>query len=293
MPLTRFAPPSLRALALSVVVLCSAGCERAIFGVINRGVGPPGASVVFDAGHKLALDVYRPNTATRSAPVVVFFYGGAWTRGERAQYAFVGRRLAEHGVLAIVADYRMWPRTGFPGFMDDAAGAVAWAKQHAGQYGGDPQRLYIAGHSAGAQIAGLLGTDARYLARAGVPIAQIAGVIGLSGPYDFDITGKYREIFDPPSQYPMAQTVNFVDGDEPPFLLIHGTGDKVVESADSVELADKLKARGEPVTLLLLPGKGHFSTAAGLYRSKYAPQVLPAILDFVGASDSSRNAAQD
>ena len=293
MPSTRFVPPSLRALALSIVVLCSAGCERAIFGVINRGVAPPSASVVFDAGHQLALDVYRPTGATRATPVVVFFYGGSWKRGQRAQYAFVGRRLAEHGVLTLVADYRTWPRVGFPGFMGDAAGAVAWAKAHAAEYGGDPQRLYIAGHSAGAQIAGLLGTDGRYLARAGVSTKQIAGVIGLSGPYDFDITGEYRQIFDPPSQYPLAQTVNFVDGDEPPFLLIHGTGDKVVESADSVELADKLKARGEPVTLLLLPGKGHFSTAAGLYRTKYAPQVLPAILDFVGAPDGSRNAAQD
>lgn len=281
MPSRLFDSSTLRTLALSVAVLLTAGCERAIFGIINRGLGPPDASVVFDPEHRLALDVYRPATGQGKAPVVVFFYGGSWQRGERAQYRFVGERLAGNGVLAIVADYRTFPRAKFPGFMDDAAHAVAWARTHAAEYGGDPGRLFIAGHSAGAQIAALLGTDARYLERAGVPIGRIAGVIGLSGPYDFDITGQYRKVFDPPSQYPQAQAVNFVDGDEPPFLLIHGEQDKVVEVRDSVELARKLRARDEAATLLLLPDAGHFRTVAGLYRRRYAPEVLPAMLAFI------------
>lgn len=273
--------PALRALALSITVLLAAGCESALFGVINRGVPPPSASVEFDPAHQLSLDVYRPANASASTPVVVFFYGGSWQRGTRAQYAFVGERLAENGVLAIVPDYRTYPTAKFPGFMDDAAKAVAWARANAARYGGDPKRLFIAGHSAGAQIAGLLGADKRYLERVGVPVGDVAGVIGLSGPYDFVVGKKYAPIFGPPSRYPDAQTVNFVDGDEPPFLLIHGKQDKIVEFKDSVELADKLKALGEPVTLVLLPDGGHFRTAAGLYRPKYAPTVLPAILEFV------------
>jgi len=283
---TRFRIP-FRACLLAVAALLSSGCERGIFAVLNRGVGPPSASEVFDAEHGLSLDVYAPADAA-NAPVVVFFYGGSWQRGERAQYAFVGRRLAGHGVLAVVADYRTFPRAKFPDFMRDAAHAVAWARAHAGAYGGDPRRLFVAGHSAGAQIAALLGTDAGYLREAGVPIADIAGVIGLSGPYDFDITGQYRPIFDPPSQYPRAQAVNFVDGDEPPFLLIHGDRDRVVESRDSVELAERLRARGEAVTLRLLPGAGHFATALGLYRVERAPDVLPAILAFVRDPASAR-----
>jgi acetyl esterase/lipase len=283
---TRFRIP-FRAWLLAAAALLSSGCERGIFAVLNRGVGPPSASAVFDAEHGLSLDVYEPADAA-NAPVVVFFYGGSWQRGQRAQYAFVGRRLAEHGVLAVVADYRTFPRAKFPDFMRDAAHAVAWARAHAGDYGGDPRRLFVAGHSAGAQIAALLGTDAGYLREAGVPIADIAGVIGLSGPYDFDITGQYRPIFDPPSQYPRAQAVNFVDGDEPPFLLIHGDRDRVVESRDSVELAERLRARGEAVTLRLLPGAGHFATALGLYRVERAPDVLPAILAFVRDPASAR-----
>lgn len=289
---TRFVPAPARALVLTIIALLTAGCERALFGVINRGVDPPSASVVFDRQLDLALDVYRP-AGTMQAPVVVFFYGGSWQRGEREQYAFVGQRLADNGALVIVADYRTWPRAGFPEFMEDGANAVAWARSNAVEYGGDPQRLFISGHSAGAQIAALLGTDARYLARAGVSIDDIAGVIGLSGPYNFEITGEYREIFAPPSQYPAAQALNFVDGDEPPFLLIHGGDDRVVETRDSVQLAARLETSGGSATLLLLPDAGHFATAAGLYRSKYAPQVLPAILDFIGAQRADRSAARD
>ncbi|MGH8032236.1 MAG: alpha/beta hydrolase [Luteimonas sp.] len=189
--------------------------------------------------------------------------------------------MAANGIVAVIADYRTYPNARFPGFMDDAAKAVAWTSTHVADYGGDPQRVFIAGHSAGAQIAALLGTDKRYLQRVGVPIAHIAGVIGLSGPYDFDVTGQYVPIFAPPSPYPDAQAINFVDGDEPPFLLIHGAADRIVEAKDSVELAGKLKTRDAAATLLLLPDSGHFATVIGLYEPKRAPPVLPAILRFV------------
>jgi acetyl esterase/lipase len=267
---------------LAATALLASGCERALFAFVNRKVPPPDASIVFAPDRGLSLDVYRPRGAAARAPVVVFFYGGAWKRGERAQYRFVGHRLASHGILAIVADYRTWPTAGFPDFMDDAARAVAWTHAHAGAYGGDPERLYLMGHSAGAQIAALLGTDARYLAAHGVRAGRLAGVIGLSGPYDF-VIGEYAPIFGPPSQWPDAQAVNFVDGDEPPFLLVHGDRDRVVEFKDSVELAAKLRAAGEPASVLLLPGGGHSAPLWGLYAPKRSPAVLPAILGFIRA----------
>ena len=137
-----------------------AGCQSTGFGIANLGASAPVASVVYDPQHGLALDVYRPRGATTGpVPVVVFFYGGNWKQGRRAQYRFVGHRLAQQGVLAIVADYRTFPRTTFPGFVEDGARAVAWARQHAAEHGGDPQWLFVAGHSAGAQIAALIGAD--------------------------------------------------------------------------------------------------------------------------------------
>lgn len=273
---------SARAL-LACVALLAAGCERAVFAVANRGVEPPEATFTFAPDVGLALDVYRPIHAGAPTPVVVFFYGGGWQRGSRAQYAFVGRRLAQHGVLAIVADYRTWPRAGFPAFVDDAARAVAWTRRHAAAHGGDPSRLFVAGHSAGAQIAALVGADGRYLRARGMAPRELAGVIGLSGPYDFAITGAYLPIFGSPAQWPAAQAVNAVDGDEPPFLLVHATGDRTVEARDSTQLARRLHEAGTRAELLLLPGGGHTTPLQGLYAPRRAPDVLPAILRFVGA----------
>lgn len=271
---------------LALVALLSSGCERVFFTYVNRGVAPPDTSVVYAPDRALSLDIYRPrgvsrSTATAAVPVVVFFYGGGWKMGNRHQYRFVGERLANDGILTIVADYRTYPVAGFPAFMDDAADAVAWAHAHAGEYGGDPQRVFIAGHSAGAQIAALLATDATYLARRGIQSRQLAGVIGLSGPYNFNVGETYAPVFGPPSQWPKAQAVNYVNGDEPPFLLIQGQDDRTVAPRNSIELAERLRAVHVPVTLALLPGAGHTTTLAGLYSPERAPEVLPAILAFV------------
>lgn len=274
-----------KSLIAVVLAMLTAGCERAAFGVINRGAAAPDTSVMYAPAQQLSLDIYRPRAVgtqvAGDAPVLVFFYGGAWQRGARAQYRFVGQRFADAGVLTIVADYRTWPRAGFPDFVQDGAAAIAWAHAHARDYGGDPGRLFVSGHSAGAQIAALIGADARYLARHSLRPKQLAGVIGLSGPYDFNVTGVYQQIFGPPSQWPQAQAVNFVDGDEPPFLLIHGDADQTVETADSRQFADALRARGVAVELLLLPGGGHLAPMTGIYSPSREPKVLPAMLDFI------------
>lgn len=274
----------LAAPALAMLAFLATGCERALFAVANRGVGPPEASAVFDPANGLALDVYRPPGAgARSAPVVVFFYGGAWERGRREQYGFVGRRLARNGVVAIVADYRTWPRAGFPDFVDDAARAVAWTRANAAAHGGDPARLFVAGHSAGAHIAALVATDARYLRPHGLAPRDLAGVIGLSGPYDFRVGARYAPIFGPRTQWPRARVLGAVDGDEPPFLLVHGEDDRVVHAGESRLMADRLRAAGGEAQLLLLPGASHSAPLQGLYAPRRAADVLPAILRFVGA----------
>ncbi len=276
-----------RLLSAALLALFVSGCQSAFFGVVNRNSSQPDASAVYDTTRDLSLDIYRPQSPATKAPVVVFFYGGAWQNGTRAQYRFVGSRLAQDGVVAIVADYRTWPAAGFPAFMGDAAQAVRWARDHASDYGGDPERVFIAGHSAGAQIAVLLATDPRYLADVSLKPTDLAGVIGLSGPYDFVISGKLEAIFGPPSQWPDAQALRFVDGDEPPFLLIHGDADKTVDLSNSIELDAALRRNGVASTLQLLPGGSHFITAAAFYDPDRAPQVLPAVLRFIGADGAT------
>jgi acetyl esterase/lipase len=160
---------------------------------------------------------------------------------------------------------------------------VAWTHAHAREFGGDPRRLFLAGYSAGAQIAVLLGTDQRYLEPYGLKPRHLSGVIGLAEPYDFAIIGQYTKVFGPPAQWPQAQAVNFVDGSEPGFLLIHGDNDRVVEARDSVELAQKLRRHRVAAELVILPGAGHAAPLLGLYNPQRAPQVLAAILDFVRA----------
>lgn len=280
-----------RSLAAALLALVATGCQSIGFGIANAGVPAPAASVVYDRERNLSLDLYRPAApANGPAPVVVFLYGGSWRNGERGQYGFVGQRLAQSGVLAIVADYRTFPRAVFPGFVEDAAGAVAWARVHAAEHGGDPQRLYVAGHSAGAQIAALIGVDARYLAPHGMKPRDLAGVIGLSGPYDFEIAG-YEDVFGPEAQWPQAQPIRFVDGDEPPFLLVHGTGDRVVEANDSQELADKLRDAGVRAELLWLPDAGHLAPLVAMYRPGSHPALMEAIRDFVGGRSVENGAA--
>ncbi len=269
-------------LAAALLALIATGCQSTVFGIANAGVSAPAASVVYDRQRNLSLDIYRPaSSANGAAPVVVFLYGSTWRNGERGQYRFVGQRLARSGVLAIVADYRTVPRAMFPGFVEDAAAAVAWARAHASDHGGDPQRLYVAGHSAGAHIAALVGVDARYLAKHGMTPRDLAGVIGLSGPYDFEIAG-YEDVFGPEAQWPQTQPIRFVDGDEPPFLLVHGTGDRVVEAKDSQEMADKLRGAGVRAELLWLPDAGHLAPLVAMYRPGRHPALLDAIQAFVG-----------
>ena len=266
----------------ATLALLVSGCQSAFFGFVNRDSAQPDSTAVYDTARGLALDIYRPQSAAPDAPVVLFFYGGSWQMGTRDQYRFVGSRLAQQGVVAVVADYRTWPAAGFPAFMGDAAQAVRWTFDHAADYGGNAKRIFIAGHSAGAQIAALLGTDARHLAAVDLKPKDLGGVIGLSGPYDFVISGKLEDIFGPRSQWPEAMAVKFVDGDEPPFLLIHGDGDRTVDVGNSRKLDFALRRKGVDSTLEIISGGNHFVTASAFYDPERAPEVLPAIRAFIG-----------
>jgi acetyl esterase/lipase len=117
--------------------------------------------------------------------VAVFFYGGSWDSGRRQDYAWVGRALAAQGFLTIVPDYRLYPAVRYPGFVEDGALAVRWAADHARALGGDPGRIVLIGHSAGAYIAAMLALDDRWLEAAGVDPKAVRAFAGLSGPYDF------------------------------------------------------------------------------------------------------------
>ncbi len=216
--------------------------------------------IAYAAGDRHTLDVYAPGPNTEPAPVVVFFYGGGWASGDKAMYRFVGADLAAHGLLAVIPDYRLYPEVRFPAFMDDAAAAIAWTRANAAKFGGDPQRLFLMGHSAGAQIATLLALDPGYLNSVGrSPRRDICGVIGLAGPYDFlpAANADVGDIFGPEANWPRSQPINHVSAEAPPMLLLAGQSDHTVDPGNTLRLAARLRAAGGDVQDTLYEGISH------------------------------------
>ena len=251
-----------------------AACQPAYFRVLNARLPTDLARPsVYDEERKLSLDVYPARDGSSSVPIVVFFHGGTWKNGRRDYYRFVGESLSAHGVTVVIPDYRKAPDHVFPSFMEDAAAATAWSVRHARELGGDPARVFVMGHSAGAHMAALLGTDGRYLEKWDIRPRQLAGVIGLAGPYDFlpIRDRRLKRIFVDSSLWPQTQPVNFVDGDEPPFLLIHGGDDQKVWPRHSKRLAKLLQAAGDPVTLLVVEDTGHLGLVNGFRSPAWSP----------------------
>ncbi len=287
-------PRAMRYLA-PVAAAFASGCGSLLFGIANVPAGfgdhTRSADIAYGGLPRQRLDVYRPGGASGSRPVVVFWYGGGWTKGSREQYRFVGAALAEAGYVAVLPDYRLYPQVRFPAFIEDGALALAWAQAHAREHGGDPSRLYVMGHSAGAHLAALLAVDPRYLRDAGGDPGAISGVIGLSGPYALaPDDGTLRSIFAAPATPRDWQPVQRVSTASPPTLLVHGADDDVVWPSHSEEFAAALRAVGVPVQLELYAGRGHADTVAALsIPGRGRAPVLDAVRGFIdGRSDPSR-----
>ena len=245
-----------------LVALCATLVACSPFVLLNAAAPGKGfttqAGIAYGPLPRQKLDLYMPDAAGKKFPVVVFFYGGGWESGERRNYRFVGAELASRGVLAIVADYRLYPEVVFPAFIEDAALAVKWTQDHAAQSGGDPKRLFLMGHSAGAHIASMLALNKQYLRGAGADPHAIAGLIGLSGPYDFLPlkSNTLKKIFGDPAPR-STQPIDFVTADAPPTLLINGSADTTVNPGNSTRLTVALEAAGRPVDHRVYPDIGH------------------------------------
>jgi acetyl esterase/lipase len=207
--------------------------------------------------------VYSPKDA-KDRPVVVFFYGGSWTTGSRGLYRFVGAALAEKGFVTVVPDYRLYPQVKFPLFLDDGAMAVAWVQQHAQEFGGDPHRIVLMGHSAGGHEAAFVAYDRRLLEKVGARPEWIVGFVGLSGPYALEPNSDVlNTIFASPYTEAQWQPVRFVTAQAPPTFLAHGTADDVVSIRHAEKLRDVLQANHVRVETQFYPDKKHADTIAG------------------------------
>lgn len=214
----------------------------------------------YSEGPRQKLDVYKPRHAAK-APVVVFFYGGSWQRGSRDLYRFVGTALAAQGFVTVVPDYSIFPPARFPTFVEDGARAVRFARANAAQWGGDPARLVLMGHSAGAYIAAMLSFDPQWLEQVGLNSqTDLAGFIGLAGPYDFlPIQSRtLRAIFGGANRAE-TQPISFVTGKEAPSLLITARRDRLVSPGNSRRMSAKIREHGGVAEVLTYGGVGHLT----------------------------------
>lgn len=228
------------------------------------------------------LDVYLPKKIAPDAKVVVFFYGGSWRGGSKTDYRFVAQALTSRGFIVVLPDYRVYPQVTFPAFVEDGAAVVRWTRDHIADFGGDTNQLYLMGHSAGSHIAALLTLDARYLKTVGLERNAIRATASLSGPLDFTPNPWDRPVFNQPTNAttidPQIEPITFVDGQEPPMLLVQGLQDKIVAPFNAEHLAARIRSAGGQVEYITYPNRAHASVVVAL-ASPY--QWLAPVLDDV------------
>ena len=282
-----------------LLLLFGSGAKMVVAGgakslnLADKLLGPDGGARLligdqrYGNGPRQSLDIWVPENAKQGdkLPVIVFFYGGGWDSGARESYGFAGRALAQKGFVVVIPDYRLTPKAHWPDFLEDSARAVAWTHRHIGGLAGDPDRIALMGHSAGAYNAVMLALDPQWLRGAKSDPSIIRGVAGLAGPYDFlpmekggsadRAMGKVR----PPEK---TQPIAYARGDAPPLWLATGDEDETVRPRNSQNLAAAIEKAGGSAALRIYPGMGHTGIVMALsapFRSR--GPVLDDATDFL------------
>jgi len=272
-----------------LVLLCGCSPLKVLNSLTPTSTFTRVTDVAYGADPRNKLDIYTPVNLTGKAPVVVFFYGWSWNSGSRTDYGFVGEALASRGIVTVIADYRLYPQVRYPLFLQDSASAVAWAHDHVQAYGGDPQQLYVMGHSSGAYNAAMVALDPRLLAAVGQSPKILKGWIGLAGPYDFlpIENPEVKPVFFFPNSPPDSQPINHVSTVSPPALLLASNSDSLVNPRRNTGgLAIKLRDDGVSVRELYFSRTSHATLVAAFSRPlrSLAP-VLDEVVAFVHRQD--------
>ena len=210
---------------------------------------------------KQVLDVVTSEKCNRS-PVVIFVHGGSWRWGRKDYHRAIGKQLARSGILFITINYRLYPEAKFPAFPEDVALSVKWARGNVKKFGGDPGKVFLMGHSAGAHSVSLVGLDSRYLKKMGGGLDWIKGVITLACPFHFDPSKEflYRNLFpgefDPKKMMPMGIEA---ESGIPPFFIMHGFLDPIIRHELAFKFAEKINDSGGDAKIMLYNSHGHAS----------------------------------
>lgn len=226
-------------------------------------------------GHeRQVLDIYTPegNAAGdddgKALPVLFWIHGGGWQAGDKSDVALKPKVLTERGFVFVSTNYRLLPEVDMDTLIRDVATSLGWVHRHIAEHGGDPNRIIVGGHSAGAQLAALLCTDHRYLEEEGMPFSALKGCIPVDGDtYDLPkiiATAEFRaqlygrplptfghrqKFGNDPKKHVDFSAVTHVTPDKgiPPFLLLYFPGNPATR-AQAARLAEVLKAADIPVT---------------------------------------------
>ncbi len=282
----------LRIAASFAVAVPALGCTpaRLLNAVISKDGYRIEKGIAYGSEERQLLDLYIPKGELKATRVVVFFYGGRWEYGSRNDYVFVGQALADKGIIAVLADYRLYPKVRYPSFIEDGAKAVRWTRDSISTYGGNPSQIHLMGHSAGAYIAAMLALDPVFLEAEAMTLSDLAGMIGLAGPYDF-LPIKDPVIKDVFASGDMKKTqpIHHVTKQAPPMLLLSGTDDQTVLPRNSKALADAVHDAGGDAIVKTYDRIGHIGMILSLASPfRWLAPVLNDVLDHLDRPTKSK-----
>ncbi|MBN1534370.1 MAG: alpha/beta hydrolase [Spirochaetes bacterium] len=212
------------------------------------------------------LDIYLPDRRRGRAPVLVFFHGGRWTLNSKDTFSFIAKPYLDCGIIFISAGYRLSPEHPFPAPVVDCQRVVQWTYRNIGAYGGDPERIFLSGHSAGAHLCSLITANDTWIEKSGLPQNCIKGCIVVSGPTDLNLL-RFREVshFVPDgSLLDEASPVFYIKRGLPAFLVVYGTGDIMVPPRIPREFIAKCRRHSVPVYDIPLMLRTHSQTLEAL-----------------------------
>ncbi len=285
----------LRMAAGLAVAVPTLGCTpaRMLNGVVPKDGYRIERGLAYGEEKRQKLDLYLPENIAHPTKTVIFFYGGRWEYGSRNDYLFVGQALASRGIITVLADYRLHPEVGYPAFIEDGAKAVGWVRETIAGHGGDPEEIYLMGHSAGAYIAAMLALDPQYLAGENMTPDDLAGMIGLAGPYDFlPFTDPViKEIFIA-DDLAKTQPIHYADEQGPPMLLLTGDDDITVLPRNSKALVDAVNRSGGDAVIKTYDRIGHIGIVMALASPfRWLAPVLDDVVEYLDQPTTTRRRA--
>lgn len=255
---------------LPILLFPLSACSDTAFKVINIPAGMSDVTITKDVSYGSEnlqnLDIYMPPKAnTEKYPVLIFIHGGRWTEGNKNLYAFIGNNFAKEGYVTVVINHRKYPQVKFPTFVEDGAQAISWTYNNIAKYKGDKNNIFLAGHSSGAHIGALAISDKEYLKKYDLKPDIIKGFAGLAGPYAFTPEAPdLIDMFGPADNYPSMQVTSFIDGSEPPMLLLYGLEDDKVDAYNHERLAQKINEKKGRVEIITYENVDHTDIMANM-----------------------------